>query len=141
MAKKREAPPAPIVRLSHGGLAPVSQFDAEEIGRFVRGTEFDLVARTRRSLPQHRTYWKALTKAVEATDRWPTREALHKALKIHCGLVEPIMDLKGRIVGMQANSTALDAMTQQEFQEYFTRAMAALSEALGHDALAWMEAA
>lgn len=137
----REAPPMPIVRLTPAGLVPVSGFDAEELGRFPRGTEFDLKPRTRRSLPQHRTYWKALSRAVEATGRWPSREALHKALKINAGLVEPILNLRGQVVGMQANSTALDKMPQHEFQEYFERAMADLSEAIGYDALAWMDAA
>lgn len=139
--KKREAPPMPIVAMSHGRLAPVSAFDAEELAHHPNGTEFDLVSRTKRSLPQHRTYWKALTLAVEATGRWPSREALHEALKVHCGLVEPILNLRGQVVGMQANSTALDAMTQVEFQDYFNRAMAALSESVGYDALQWMESA
>lgn len=136
---RREAPPLPIVRMTPSGLAPASGFDADELARFPRGTEFDLKPRTRRSLPQHRTYWKALSRAVEATGRWPSREALHKALKINAGLVEPILNLRGQIVGMQANSTALDAMPQHEFQAYFERAMADLSEAIGYDALAWME--
>lgn len=138
---RREAPPMPIVRLTSTGIAPVSALDAEELGRFPRGTEFDLKPRTRRSLPQHRAYWKALSLAVEATGRWPSREALHKALKINAGLVEPIMNMRGQIVGMQANSTALDQMPQHEFQAYFERAMADLSEAIGFDALAWMDAA
>ncbi|MFE3837321.1 hypothetical protein [Pseudogemmobacter sonorensis] len=138
---RREAPPLPIVRLTQSGISPVSRFDADELALFPAGTEFDMKPRTRRSLPQHRTYWKALSRAVEATGRWPSREALHKALKINAGLVEPILDLRGRVVGMQANSTALDAMLQHEFQAYFQRAMADLSEAIGYDALAWMEEA
>ena len=138
---KREAIPAPVAVLVPGRIAFVSEYDAELAARHPLGTEFDLVSRTRRSMPQHRTHWKALSRAVEATGRWPSPEALHKALKVHCGLVEPILNLKGQVVGMQAHSTALDAMTQADFREYFDRSMGALSEALGYDALQWMEAA
>jgi hypothetical protein len=42
---------------------------------------------------------------------------------------------------MQPDSTSFDAMPHREFCEYMAKAMAALSEALGYDALSWMEAA
>jgi len=135
---RRETIPAPIVRLRGELLSPASQFDAEELARHPNGTEFDLVARTKRSHPQLRLYWKALTLAVEATGRWPSREALHVALKINCGIVAPILNLKGQVTGMQANSTALDQMSQVEFQDYFEKSMAMLSEAIGQDALGWI---
>ncbi len=136
----KKAPP-PIVRVTRNGLSPVSPYDAEEIAAYPEFTEFDLVARTKRSLPQHGTYWKALTKAVEATGRWQSRDALHTALKVKLGYVEPIFDLQGRVIGMKPDSTAFDAMPQKEFREYMAKAMDALSEALGYDALAWMETA
>lgn len=138
---RKDKPARPMAVLTRNGLAPLSPYDAEELANMATGTEFDLVSRSRRSLPQHRTYWQALTKAVEATGRWPSREALHTALKVKLGRVEPIMDLQGRVIGMRPDSTAFDAMTHEEFRVYFDDAMAALSEALGYDALAWLEAA
>ena len=42
---------------------------------------------------------------------------------------------------MKPDSTAFDAMPHKDFSEYMTKAMAALSEAVGYDALAWMERA
>lgn len=140
MAGKDKAP-QPIVALGKSGLSPVSAYDAQELAAFPVGTEFDLVSRSRRSLPQHRTYWKALTRAVEATGRWPSREALHTALKVKLGRVEPVMDLHGKVIGMRPDSTAFDAMRHEEFRVYFDEAMAALSDALGYDALEWLEAA
>ena len=135
---RREKSPAPIVRKLGEMLSPVSQYDAGEIDRLPNGTEFDLIPRTKRSLPQHRTYWKALTLAVEASGRWPSREALHDALKINAGLTRAILNLRGEVIGMQADSTALDAMGQAEFSEFFEKSMAALSAALGFDPLEWM---
>lgn len=135
----KDKPPLPIVVLVNGRLVGASGFDAEELGRFPNGTEFDLKPRTKRSPPHNGTYWKALTLAVEATGRWPSREALHTALKVKLGRVEPIMDMGGRIVGMKPDSTRFEAMRQDEFASYFEAAMRALAEALGYDPLGWLD--
>ncbi|TWI32782.1 hypothetical protein [Paracoccus sulfuroxidans] len=138
---RMDAPPKPMAHIFAGRLMPLTAFDAEALGAFPQGTEFTLTANTKRSLPHHRTYWRALDKAVKATGRWQSREALHTALKVKLGRVEPIFDLRGNVIGMKPDSTAFDAMTQQEFRGFFDEAMAALSEAIGYDALAWMEEA
>lgn len=136
---RMDAPPKPIVRKFAGRLMAISGFDAEALDAYPDGSEFDLTCRTKRSIPQHRTYWRALDKAVKATGRWQSREALHTALKVKLGRVEPVYDLQGRVIGMKPDSTAFDAMPQHEWRAYFDAAMTALSEALGYDALAWME--
>ena len=138
MAAKKDKPPVPIVRKERNGLRPVAAFDAEELDGFPMGTEFDLRPRTKRSVPQNGTYWKALQTAVDATGRWETREALHTALKVKLGYVEPIFDLQGNVVGMKPDSTAFEAMTHKEFRRYMDSAMAVLSEAVGFDVLEWM---
>ncbi len=137
---KHSKPPAPIVTYTGGRLSPVSAFDAQEPDGYPNGTQFDLIARTKRSLPHHGLYWAALTRVVEVTGSWPSREALHTALKVRLGRVEPIFDLKGNVIGMRPDSTAFDAMNQKEFREYFDQAMAALSEAVGFDCLGFMDA-
>lgn len=139
MTKRDKAPP-PICILTQRGLSPATAYDAEELAQFASGTEFDMVARTKRSTPQHRTYWKALTRAVEATGRWQSRDALHTALKIELGYVEPIFNLKGKVVGMKPDSTSFAEMSHKDFCEYMDKAMTALSEAIGYDALEWMNA-
>jgi hypothetical protein len=136
---KGEKPPVPMMRKAGGRLSPVSQFDAEEFSAFPDGMLFDLIPRNKRTLPLHKTYWQALTKAVEATGRWGSRETLHTALKVAMGLVEPIYDLRGNVTGMQPHSTAFAAMDQQTFRIYFDGAMAKLSEAVGYDVLAFLE--
>ena len=132
--------PRPIVKLAGGRLSPVSAWDSEELAAFPDGMTFDLHPRNKRTLPLHRTYWQALSKAIEATGRWQSREALHTALKVRMGLVEPIYDLKGNVTGMQPHSTAFSAMDQGHFRAYFDGAMAALSEAVGYDVLAFLDA-
>lgn len=141
MAKRKDKPPPPIAVLGKTGIAPATAFDAEELARFPAGTEFDLVPRTQRSLPHHRLYWQALTLAVEATGLWPSREALHRALKVRLGRVEPILDMSGRVVGMIPDSTSFEAMRQDEFRIYFDAAMKALADATGYDPLEFVGAA
>jgi len=134
----KERAPKPMVRKAGGRLSPVSAFDAEELDAFPDGMMFDLVARNKRTMPIHKTYWAALTRAVEATGRWQSREALHTSLKVRMGLVEPLYGLKGEVIGMIPHSTAFGAMGQVEFRAYFDKAMAALSEAVGYDVLAFL---
>ena len=102
-------------------MMPLNWLDTPEF------TEFDMVARTKRSRSQQGTYRKALTRAVEATGRWQSRDAPYTALKVKLGYVEPIFDLQGRVIGMKPDSTAFDAMPHKDFSEYMTKAMAALS--------------
>jgi len=132
---KRDKPPPPIAALSKGRLSPVSAYDAEAIGRYPDGTQFDMVARTKRSHPQLRLYWVVLGNAVKATGRWPTAEKLHEGLKMDLGRTEAVYNLRGKIVGLKPDSIALDKMTQLEFQAYFDEAMALMSDVLGYDPL------
>lgn len=135
-----DKPPKPMVRKIGGTLSPITAFDAEELASFPNGMLFDLVARNKRTLPLHRTYWTALQRAVDATGKWHSRETLHTALKVRMGLVEPIYDLKGNVAGMIPHSTAFSAMDQGQFKAYFDGAMAALSDAVGYDVLAFLNA-
>jgi len=129
-----------IVRKTPRGIVPVSGFDQEQLMGFDIGSEFKLVRMTRRSLPQQRAYWKALSLVAENDDRWATAEHLHDALKRACGYVTVIHDLAGKPF-LTTDSTGFDAMTQDEFRGYFDRAMAKLAEAVGYDPLAFMQEA
>ncbi len=129
-----------IVRKTPRGLAPVSSFDQEQLLACENGAEFKLVKLTKRSLPQHRAYWKALSLVVENDDRWPTGEHLHDALKRACGYVTVTHGMDGKPF-LTTDSTGFDAMTQDEFRVYFDRAMAKLAEAVGFDPLSFMAVA
>lgn len=137
--KTKDKAPPPIVALTDRGLSAATAYDAEELGKYPYGTQFDLVARTKRSLPQLGTYWKALTQAVDATGRWKNRDALHTALKIETGRVEPLFDMDGRVIGFIPDSTSFDSMSHKDFLEYMDEAMAALADAIGYDPLNWMK--
>ena len=140
MTRKEKAPP-PIVRKGPKGLHGVTSWDAEQIMADAPGTEYDLVKRTRRSLPQHRLYWQVLSQVVRATGKWPTAEHLHHELKLVCGYRMTIVDWATGEVSTAVDSTAFDAMNQDEFKTYFDTAMQKLAEHIGQDPLAFYEGA
>lgn len=127
-----------IVRKTPRGIIPVSAFDQEQMMGDAIGTEYKLVKLTKRSLPQQRAYWKALSLVVANDDRWPTAEALHDALKRSCGYVTVIYDLKGNPF-VTTDSTAFDAMDTDAFKGFMDKAMAKLAEAIGWDPLSFLE--
>lgn len=138
MAKKKDKPPSPICAKTRGGLTPVSAYDAEQMDGFPLGTEFDLIARTKRSDKQFRTYWKALGGVVKATGAWSNSEAVHRWIKFKLQRFEPILGPGGEVVGTMLDSTAMSSMKHDEFCEYMKQAMAVLSDEVGYDVLAWL---
>lgn len=140
MAQRTREKPSIIVRRTKRGLSPASAYDAEVLAGLPLGAEFDLVQRSRRSLPQLRTYWKALTLVVNATDMWPTPEHLHEALKIDLGYVTIIRALDGKRLVI-TDSAGVNAMDAAEFKGFFERAMVRLADVTGIDPLAFLEEA
>lgn len=137
----KDKPPAPIVRQTPRGLSPVSGFDAELLDGVPNGTEFNLVRRSRRSVPHHRTYWKALGEAVKATRVSASAKHLHRELKLATGYTDKILNRRTGDVVEVPDSIAFDEMTQEEFGAYFDAAIAELAEWVGYDPLKFMEAA
>lgn len=141
MANKRNKPPSPIVRKTARGISPVAAYDAETLMSDPLGTEYDLVKRSRRSLPQLRLYWSVLRNVVRATGKWPTEAHLHDDLKLICGYTRNLVNWETGEVSVVVDSIAFDAMNQDEFRAYFDTAMEKLADHLGFDPLAFVEAA
>lgn len=136
---KREKPPVPMVRKERNGYSPVSAYDAELLFSDAAGTEYDLVKRSKRSLPQLRLYWSMLNRVVKATGKWPTAEHLHEAVKLTLGYCREVANLRTGEVTLVADSAAFDAMDPDQFRVFFDDAAALLADKLGFDPLAFME--
>lgn len=119
-------------------VSPVSAIDFEFLSEYPPGTELEIKPRSKRTYPLHRTYWKALSETVKATDKWPTAEHLHKSLLQACGYVTVNHGLDGTPF-ITVDSTAFKAMNQAEFKGYFDRAMEKLAQSVGFDPLRWLE--
>lgn len=136
---KREKPPVPMVEKTARGFSPITAYDAELLIADAAGTEYDIIKRTKRSLPQHRLYWLMLNRIVKATGQWPDAEKLHRDIKLTNGYVEKAVNLRTGEVSVTPDSTALDAMKQDEFQIFFDLAVKLLAEKLMFDPLAFLE--
>lgn len=134
--KSREKAGLIVRRNADGRLAPVSAFDAETLGRFPAGTEFNVTSRTRRSSQQNRLYWETLGRVVQATGRYPTSEHLHRAIKQTLGYVTVNYTLDGKPF-VEVDSVGFDAMGQEDYQTFFDAAMKLLADLIGSDPLAF----
>ncbi|WMT88236.1 hypothetical protein NO932_06405 [Pelagibacterium sp. 26DY04] len=137
----KEKRPSILVRKTARGLSPVTAYDAELLYAAGMGEEFELSPMTKRSNRQLRTYWLALKRVCDTTGRWPTPEHLHDELKLVCGFKRNVVDMQTGEVAVVVDSIAFNAMTQDEFRVYMDLAMEKLSDAIGFDPLAFLEAA
>jgi hypothetical protein len=134
MAKKGAKLPM-FVRRHRLTLVPAGAFDAERLAALPIGQDIEITVSHRRSHPQERLYWAALTNVCRATEAYPTAMKLHKALKRALGYVVTERQLDGREIE-ELDSTAFEAMSQDEFKVYFDQAMQKLGETFGVDPLA-----
>jgi hypothetical protein len=138
---KRDKPPAPMVVRTDKGLRPARPWDAEDLSSDPIGTEYELHKISRRRPKQHRTYWRALSLVVKATNRWPDAEHLHDELKLACGFYRKAANLATGEIMLIPDSTAFDKMDQDQWQKFMDRAMELIAAECGFDPLAWLEAA
>lgn len=130
MTKKR---PTATVRLEHGRLSPLTIWDAELLSAMPNGTEFNLVRQSPRSLRHNGMYFAQLNLIVKATEAYPSAENMHKWIKAALGYVEPILDPKGKTIGMDLESTAFDKMDQAAFNAFYEQAARLILEQMGID--------
>lgn len=129
--------PRPLVEVGvRGRLVPVGPYDEAVLGQLKRGRQFELVPikMTDHRIAQ-RKYWMVLDAVVDATGSWATAAHLHEVLVRRAGFVTPSLDPStGDYVEIR-DSTALDAMSTEDFLLFMEAAFALLSEALGIDVL------
>lgn len=135
--RKAEKPGIIFRKDARGAAVPLSSFDAEEWERLPRGSEFRMARLDKRSLPQLRTYWKALTDAIRACGWTMTADNLNAEIKEALGYVAPYRTMAGEL-RYSPDSIALNQMTPDEFQEFMDKAMALLAEHCGFDPLSFL---
>lgn len=131
----KSLPARAIVEKEKGGrLTPLQPYDAAIVGQCRPGTQFELVPIKMTSHRKaQRKYWMVLGEVVDATGTWQTKEHLHEVLVRRAGFVTPSLDpATGEYVEVR-DSTALEAMTVDQFSVYMETAFAVLSNALGFD--------
>ena len=83
--------------------------------------------------PKHNSlYWCLLSNITESTGRWPTPEALHKWLKFELGMYT-ITEVNDGRIAIEWDSTDFMSMGQEEFRDFFERAVALICLETGID--------
>lgn len=110
-------------------------FDADteaRLQRFRPGTLVRCAGITQpRTLPFQGRYWATLTSIVAATECAASAEHLHDFLVKACNYTTLICDSRGKPIDVVRDSTAFDAMGEEEFTEYVFAAKRILAERLG----------
>lgn len=120
-------------------LVPETPYDAEVLDEYPPDTLFVMKPEPRRSGKLHRTYWKALSEAVNATGIKPNAEKLHEALMWDLGYITVDVGFDGR-PRVVRDSIAFDAMpSDAQFKPYFDAAMNRLGEVTGVDPLEFLK--
>ena len=110
-----------LCRRIGGALWPADGRAADTLSRIPQRSAVAVRVMRGRSHAQLAMYWSVLEKVVEATGRWRTPEELHLALKVATGHVDIVRLIDGRRV-LVPESTAFDAMTQDEAQAFYDAA-------------------
>ena len=130
MARRdRETAPM-IMRRRTVGLSPASGYDLELLERYPMDSMLEVHAKRYRSLPQLRKYWRTLHKVVQATEAYPSAEALHEVLKFELGHTTPIKRLNGEVFYV-TDSAALSSMDAITFSAYYDKAMQTIADHFG----------
>lgn len=81
-----------------------------------------------RNLMHHRKLFALLNLVQDNTDRWPTVDTLLDDLKISTGLFETRINAVTGIPYVVAKSISFASMTQDEFEQWFDRAVGLISK-------------
>ena len=126
------APPL-LIQKCPNGLRPYSRLTEESIAEAPMGQVYTCKPRKGRTEERNAAYWVGLSKAVKATDAWPTATHLHADLKRLCGYVDVYHNPLTGQDEVRVQSTAFDKMSEQEFSAYFRLAQAKFIKIMGFD--------
>jgi hypothetical protein len=111
-----------LLRVTATGYEPTEEDGIKQHAKLKLGMTVGADIARGRSVVQNALYWKVLTVVVaHCPGRWRTAEALHEVLKVGTGHVEIVQLIDGRLIKIP-QSTAFDAMKQNQFQVYLDAA-------------------
>lgn len=116
---KSEAPALMFARVGDK-LVPLDAVSAKELQAMPARKPLKVKITQPRSQPRHRLYWAALELVRENMDNPPTRDVLHKAVKIRLGYSH-VIAFKDGTQAVVDGSVAFDKMTDAEHAEFFER--------------------
>lgn len=105
-----------------GSLRPADVGGEDALRKIGQGELVMVEVKRPRNVRHHRKYWALVTLVWENidTDRYPTAEDLHAAIKIAAGLRTPIQ-LPDGTMGYIPGSIAFHKMSQDDFSAFFEK--------------------
>jgi len=110
-----------------GVLFPASARSEQIVREFAFNKPVLLEARNARNPEHHELFFAILDRVVKATGRFPNSDALNKALKFQLGITDEWYDLNGEL-HIEPGSIAWSAMPQDQFKNFFDKAMLIIGE-------------
>lgn len=112
----------------NGALVPGDGDAALAFGKMKDGAGYLLNVTRPRNVQHHRKLFALLNMVQENTDKWPTVETLLDDLKISTGLFETRINAVTGIPYVVAKSISFASMAQDEFEDWFERAVDLISK-------------
>jgi hypothetical protein len=116
-----------MVKDGDGNLVPYAAYDRETMVKYKPGATIRVTVAQQRSQPRHRLYRVMLRQVVKNTDLFTSEDSLHKTLLVANGVVEPLFTVDGEIIFIPS-STAFDKMLEEDFKDYFDRALLTIQQ-------------
>ena len=112
----------------NGSLFPGDAEAATAFAKMKDGAGYLVSLHRPRNLMHHRKLFALLNLVQDNTDRWPTVETLLDDLKISTGLFETRVNAVTGIPYVVAKSISFASMTQDEFEQWFDKAVDLISK-------------
>lgn len=106
-----------------GRLSPADGHSAELIDALPAGKVYGATIKRKRNVQHLKKYWALIDAVWPAQALYPTSKRLGNAIKRACGLVDENLDPVTLKPYDEVGSIAFDAMEQDEFEEFFSRAV------------------
>ncbi|MEN6549136.1 MAG: hypothetical protein ABFE07_24080 [Armatimonadia bacterium] len=107
----------------NGGLFPGDADAASAFAKMKDGAGYLVNLHRPRNISHHRKLFALLSLVQDHSDKWPTVETLLDDLKISTGLFETRINAVTRIPYVVAKSISFASMAQDEFDQWFDRAV------------------
>lgn len=111
-------------------LVPELDYDLSALDGIAQNQRVRIEIKQWRQSSRLRAYWSMLGECLKATDCAPTKQALHRTIKLGVGLVDEVR-MKDGTITLVPSSIAVDAMPEDEFIAYFATAERWLAENIG----------
>ncbi len=120
-------------KVEAGRLVPAGPYEAEVVNTYRNGAEVTVTLNQKRSLPLMKKYWAVLRDVIaNCKTPWNSPDEASDALKLALGVTDISKTVKGQWF-IRPGSISFTSMDEQDFRDYFEKAMAVLAEVTGID--------